>query len=125
MALKPISTDRIAPAVGPFSAAVDAGEFIFASGQIALDPTTGKLVEGDVREQTKQVFDNIEAVLAAADRTLADIVKTSVFLADMADFAAMNEVYASRIKPPFPARTTVQAAKLPLGALVEIEVVAK
>lgn len=120
-----VTTTKIAPAVGPFAAAVHAGNFLFLSGQIALDPTTAKLVDGDVSKQTDQIFQNIAAVLEAAGKSFSDVVKTSVFLADMKDFAAMNAVYGRYFEAPYPARTTVAAAGLPLGAAVEIEVVAQ
>ena len=124
MSRQTISTDKIAPSVGPFSAAVRAGGFVFLSGQIALDPTSGKLIAGDVAAQTEQIFRNINAVLDAAGKSFADVVKTNVFLTNMKDFAAMNAVYERHFEAPFPARTTIAAAALPLGAAVEIEVVA-
>jgi 2-iminobutanoate/2-iminopropanoate deaminase len=120
-----IETDRIAPSVGPFSAAVRAGDFLFLSGQVALDPATGKLIAGDVGAQTEQIFSNIAAVLDAAGKSFDDVIKTNVFLADMADFGAMNAIYGRYFQTPYPARTTIQAAGLPLGAAVEIEVVAR
>ena len=120
-----ITTDRIAPSVGPFSAAVRAGDLLFLSGQIALDPATGKLVDGDIGAQTEQIFANISAVLEAAGKSFDDVMKTTVYLADMKDFGAMNTVYARYFQTPYPARTTIQAVGLPLGAAVEIEVVAR
>ena len=120
-----ITTDRIAPSVGPFSAAVRAGDLLFLSGQVGLDPATGKLVAGDIGAQTEQIFANISAVLEAAGKSFEDVMKTTVYLADMRDFAAMNAVYARYFQTPYPARTTIQAAGLPLGAPVEIEVVAR
>jgi 2-iminobutanoate/2-iminopropanoate deaminase len=120
-----ITTDRIAPSVGPFSAAVRAGDLIFLSGQIALDRATGKLVAGDIGAQTEQIFANISAVLEAAGKSFDDVMKTTVYLADMKDFGAMNTVYARYFQTPYPARTTIEAAALPLGAAVEIEVVAR
>jgi 2-iminobutanoate/2-iminopropanoate deaminase len=119
-----ITTDRIAPSVGPFSAAVRAGDLLFLSGQVALD-RAGKLVAGDIGVQTEQIFANISAVLEAAGKSFDDVMKTTVYLADMKDFAAMNTVYARYFQTPYPARTTIQAAGLPLGAAVEIEVVAR
>jgi len=98
---------------------------LYLSGQAPLDPATGKLVEGDVGLQTGRVFDNLEAVLAAAGLTMHDVVKCNVYLVDMGDFAAMNEVYARRFTPPFPARSTVAVAGLPVGAHVEIELIAR
>ncbi|MGD0142272.1 MAG: Rid family detoxifying hydrolase [Rhizomicrobium sp.] len=118
-----VTTDKIAPPVGPFSAAVRAGGFVFMSGQIALDQTSGKLIAGDVAAQTEQIFRNISAILVAAGKSFADVVKTTVFLADMKDFGAMNAVYERHFEAPFPARTTIAAAALPLAATVEIEVV--
>jgi 2-iminobutanoate/2-iminopropanoate deaminase len=120
-----ITTDRIAPSVGPFSAAVRGGDLLFLSGQIALDPATGKLVAGDIGAQTEQIFANISAVLEAAGKRFDDVMKTTVYLADMQDFGAMNTVYARYFAAPYPARTTIQAAGLPFGAAVEIEVVAR
>ena len=120
-----ITTDRIAPSVGPFSAAVRAGDLLFLSGQVALDPATGKLVSGDIGAQTEQIFANISAVLEAAGKSFDDVMKTTVYLADMKDFGAMNTVYARYFQTPYPARTTIQAAALPLGAAVEIEVMAR
>lgn len=112
-------------AVGPYSHAVRAGGFLFCSGQVGFDPATGEFVEGGVPEQTAQVFRNIRSVLAAAGLELADVVKTTVFLADMADFQAMNAVYAEAFGDWRPARSTVAAAGLPRGARVEVEVVAR
>jgi 2-iminobutanoate/2-iminopropanoate deaminase len=114
--------NAITPSIGPFSAAVQSAGFIFLSGQVALDPATGKLIAGDVSAQTEQIFRNVGAVLDAAGKGFADVVKTLVFLSDMKDFAAMNAVYARHFAAPFPARTTIAVAGLPLGAAVEIEV---
>jgi 2-iminobutanoate/2-iminopropanoate deaminase len=119
-----ISTDRAPLAIGPYSQAIRAGGFLFLSGQIALDPGTGQLVGQDVKQQTRQVLTNVRAVLEAAGASLADVVKCTVFLADMSDFGPMNEEYGAFFPEEPPARTTVQAARLPRGALVEIEVVA-
>jgi len=119
-----VATDRAPAAIGPYVQARVAGRTVYCSGQIALDPTTGQLVEGGVTEQTRRVLDNLSAVLVAAGGRLADVVKTTVFLADMADFAAMNEVYATAFADPPPARSTVAAAGLPRGARVEIEAIA-
>ena len=120
-----VATDRTAPPVGPFSAAIISRGVFYSSGQIALDPGTGRLTGTDVAGQTRQVFRNLGAVLDAAGKSLADVVKANVYLADMADFAEMNAIYAEHFERPFPARTTIQAAALPLGALVEIEVIAE
>ncbi len=125
MTKEAVATDRIAPPVGPFSAAIISGGLLYSSGQIALDPATARLSGADVAGQTRQVFRNLTAVLEAGGRSLADVVKANVYLADMADFGAMNAVYAEHFEQPFPARTTTQAAALPLGALVEIDVIAR
>ena len=119
----------VAPAggkvVGPYSPAVEADGLLFLSGQIPLDPATGKLAEGGVAAQTEQCFKNLFALLAAAGLDESHVLKATVFLTDMADFAAMNEVYARQFTHPFPARSAVAVAALPLGARVEIEVIAK
>ena len=122
--MQSIHTDSAPRAIGPYSQAIRAGGLIFASGQIPLDPKTGQFVEGGVREQTEQVMRNLSAVLEAAGTRLDRVVKTTVFLADMDDFAAMNEVYGRYFTENPPARATVQAARLPRDARVEIEVVA-
>lgn len=120
-----ISAPAAPPAVGPYSHAVRAGELLYLSGQTPLDPATGALVPGDVGAQTTQVFANLAAVLDAAGRSFDDVVKANVFLVDMADFAAMNAVYATVFAAPYPARSTVAVAGLPLGARVEIELIAR
>jgi 2-iminobutanoate/2-iminopropanoate deaminase len=125
---KKISTAEAPAAIGPYSQAVRIGDIVFTSGQIALDPATGVLVAGGVREQTARVLENLKAVLHAAGLGMADVVKTTVFLKSMADFTAMNEVYASYLAPAGvvpPARSTVEVARLPKDALVEIEVIAQ
>ena len=119
-----IATDQAPRAIGPYSQAVRAGNVIFASGQIPIDPATGEFVAGGVAEQTEQVMRNITAVLEAAGSGLNQIVKTTVFLADMNDFIAMNEVYARFFPETPPARATIQAARLPRDAKVEIEAIA-
>ena len=111
-------------AIGPYSQAVRAGQLLFASGQIPTDPATGALVEGDVAVQTHRVFDNLGAVLKAANLSFADVVRTTVFLADMNDFATMNAVYGTYFSEPYPARATVQVARLPKDARVEIDLIA-
>lgn len=111
-------------AIGPYSQAIVANGFVYAAGQIGTDPKTGALIEGGIVEQTEQALKNIEAVLKASGSGMEDVVKATVFLADMNDFAKMNEVYGKRFKQPYPARSTVQAARLPRDARVEIEVVA-
>ncbi len=119
-----ISTNNAPAAAGPYSQAVRTGNLLFLAGQVGLDPATGSLVEGGVQAQTEQVMKNLGAVLAAAGATFANAVKTTVFLADIADFAAMNEVYGRYVTPHPPARSTFQVAALPRGALVEIEMIA-
>jgi 2-iminobutanoate/2-iminopropanoate deaminase len=119
-----VQTDNAPKAIGPYSQAVVAGGFVFASGQIPIDPATGEFVSGGIAEQTEQVLRNLAAVLAAAGTDLESVVKTTVFLADMGDFVAMNEVYGRFFVANPPARATVEAARLPRDARVEIEVVA-
>ncbi len=119
-----IATDQAPRAIGPYSQAVRTGRLVFCSGQIPLEPTTGAMVDGDIAAQTRQVLQNLGAVLEAAGATLDSVVKTTVFLADMNDFAAMNEVYATFFTSPAPARSTVQAARLPKDARIEIDVIA-
>lgn len=119
-----ISSPDAPKAIGPYSQAIRAGQLLFASGQIPTDPATGAIVDGDVAAQTRRVFDNLGAVLKAANLSFADVVKTTVFLADMNDFAAMNEVYGKYFSEPYPARATVQVARLPKDARVEIDLVA-
>jgi 2-iminobutanoate/2-iminopropanoate deaminase len=121
---KVIATPDAPKAVGPYSQAIAAGNTLFAAGQIPLVPETGELVAGDVAAQAEQVFKNIGAVLRANAMTFSNVVKTTVFLTDMADFAKMNVVYARHFAEPFPARSTIQVAGLPKGANVEIEVTA-
>ena len=119
-----IQTAKAPAAIGPYSQAIAANGFLFTAGQIALDPSSGQVVEGDVVAQTERVLANLEAVLAEGGATFADVVKTTVFLADMADFPRMNEVYGRAFGAARPARSTVQAAGLPRGVLVEIEAIA-
>ncbi|MFZ2642058.1 MAG: RidA family protein [Verrucomicrobiia bacterium] len=119
-----VATDKAPKAVGPYSQAVRAGEFLFCAGQIPLDPATGQLVPGGIQEQTARVLENIKAVLASQGIGLEHVVKTTVFMTHLADFAAMNEVYAKSFPTNPPARSTVQVAALPKGAQVEIEVIA-
>jgi 2-iminobutanoate/2-iminopropanoate deaminase len=121
---KVIATKNAPAAVGPYSQGVQVGSMVYTAGQGALDPASGKLIEGDVAAETEQVLTNIEAILEAAGTSMANVVKTTVFLTDMADFAAMNEVYARHFADRPPARTTVAVAALPLGIQVEIEAVA-
>lgn len=122
--MKVISAPQAPAAIGPYSHALQAGPFVFCSGQTPIDPATGNLAVGDIEVQTKQVFANIQAVLAAAGCTLQDVVKSTVYLKDMGDFAKMNAVYEAAFAPHKPARTTIQAAKLPRDCIVEIEVIA-
>jgi 2-iminobutanoate/2-iminopropanoate deaminase len=119
-----ISTENAPGAIGPYSQAIKANGLVFCSGQIPIDPATGEFVEGGVAEQTEQVFKNLIAVLEAGGTSLEGVVKTTVFLADMNDFAAMNEVYGRYFDTNKPARATVQAARLPRDARVEIECIA-
>jgi 2-iminobutanoate/2-iminopropanoate deaminase len=121
---KIISTTDAPAAVGPYSQAIRAGNFVFCSGQIPLDPKTGKIVEGDINVQTRRVMDNITAVLRAEGLTFENIVKATIFLTDLADFQTVNELYGAYFKSDPPARSTVQVPALPKGANVEIEVIA-
>jgi 2-iminobutanoate/2-iminopropanoate deaminase len=125
MARQAITTDTIAKPVGPFSPAIRAGDMLYLSGQVAQDPATGKLISGDVAAQTERIFRNIEATLQAATLTLDHVIKVNVYLTDMKDYAAMNEVYGRQFSAPYPARTTVAVVALPLGGLVELEVIAR
>lgn len=125
MARHAITTDKIAKPVGPFSPAIRAGDTLYLSGIVAQDPATGKLISGDVAAQTERIFRNVEAVLFAANSSLEHVIKVTVYLADMKDFATMNEVYGRQFSAPHPARTTVAAAALPLGAIVELDVIAR
>ena len=122
--MKVIHSELAPKAVGPYSQAIVAGGFVFASGQLPIDPATGEFAEGGIKEQTRQSLTNVTHVLAEAGIDLSHVVKTTVFLSDMANFAAMNEVYAEFFTEPYPARAAFQAAGIPKGALVEIECVA-
>jgi 2-iminobutanoate/2-iminopropanoate deaminase len=119
-----LQTDSAPKAIGPYSQAVKANGLIFASGQIPLDPATGEIVTGGIREQTKRVLDNLKAVLDAAGSSLNRVVKTTVFLADMNEFAEMNEVYGAYFREAPPARSTVEVSRLPRGVSVEIDLIA-
>jgi len=123
MAKKAITTPK-AKAIGPYSAAIESGELVFVSGQIPLDPLTGKLVEGEIAAQTSQSLENLKTILAAAGLTFAHVVKTTIFLTSMGDFAAVNDVYKTYMAEPYPARSTIAVAALPMGAKVEIEMIA-
>lgn len=122
--MKSLHTEKAPAAIGPYSQAIETCGFVFASGQIPLNPVTGVIVEGGIKEQTRQALTNAAAVMEAAGLSLADVVKTTVYLADMDDFAAMNEVYASFFSQPYPARSAVAVKTLPKGALVEVECIA-
>lgn len=124
MSDRTIATSNAPKAVGPYSQAVAAGHLLFCSGQIGLDPATGQMVEGGVVEQAHRVMKNVEAVLSAAGLGMRDIIKSTIFLKRISDFAQVNEVYASYLDTPYPARSTVEVAALPKEALVEIECIA-
>lgn len=119
-----VSSDDAPKAIGPYSQAIRAGSLVFVSGQIPLDPVTGALVTGDIAAQTHRVFANLKAVLAAAGATFDHVVRTTVYLADMNDFAVVNEIYGTYFSSPAPARATIQAARLPKDAKVEIDLIA-
>jgi 2-iminobutanoate/2-iminopropanoate deaminase len=119
-----INPSAAAPAAGPYSHAVRVGDLLFCAGQIPLIPESGQMVSGDIRAQTQRVLENVKIILAHEKLSFAHVVKTTVFLTNLVDFGAMNEVYATYFTPPFPARSTVQVAALPRGANVEIEVIA-
>ena len=123
--MKQISTTAAPGAIGPYSQAIEVNGFVFASGQLPIDPSTGAFTEGGVKEQTRQSLTNAKAILEAAGTGLNKVVKTTVFLADMNDFAAMNEVYAEFFEAPFPARSAIAVKTLPKNALVEVECVAE
>lgn len=121
---KVIATTKAPAAIGPYNQAIQVGNMLFVSGQLGLDPATGNFPEGGVKEQTIQSFQNVKAILEEAGFSINNVVKTTVFLADMADFAAMNEIYASQFEGDFPARSAVAVKTLPKNALVEVEVIA-
>ena len=122
--MKVLHTEKAPAAIGPYSQAIEANGMVFASGHIPLDPATGEVVEGGIKEQTRQALTNAAGVMEAAGLTLANVVKTTVFMADMNDFAAMNEVYSTFFSEPFPARSAVAVKALPKGVLVEVECIA-
>lgn len=122
--MKQISTQNAPAAIGPYSQAIEVNGFVYASGQLPIDPATGAFPEGGVKEQTRQSILNVKAILEEAGLALSNVVKTTVYLADMRDFAAMNEVYSQFFAQPFPARSAIAVKALPKGALVEVEVVA-
>ncbi len=119
-----ISSQKAPKAIGPYSPAIRAGQLLFVSGQVPIDPATGNMINGGIADQTRRVLDNIGELLLAAGRSFGDVVRTTVFLADMNDFAAMNEVYGEYFVEPYPARATVQVARLPKDSRVEIDVIA-
>ena len=122
--MKAIQTNNAPAAIGPYSQAIEVNGFIFASGQIPIDPATGEFVKGGIKEQTRQSLLNAKSILIAAGTDLNRVVKTTVFISDMANFTAMNEVYSTFFEQPFPARSAVAVKDLPKGALVEVEVLA-
>lgn len=122
--MKHISTQNAPAAIGPYSQAIEVNGFVYASGQLPIDPATGAFPEGGVKEQTRQSILNVKAILEEAGLALSNVVKTTVYLADMGDFAAMNEIYSQFFAQPFPARSAIAVKALPKGALVEVEVVA-
>jgi len=124
MSKRSISSKDAPTAIGPYSPAVRAGQLLFVSGQVPLDPETAQMVPGGIVEQTRRVLDNIGALLAAGSRSFGDVVRTTIFLVDMNDFAAVNEIYGQYFSEPYPARATVQVARLPKDARVEIDVIA-
>ncbi len=123
--MKVISTPKAPAAIGPYSQAIQVGNLVYTSGQIPINPATGAFVEGGIEEQTRQALSNVQAILKEAGLTMGNVVKTTVFMADMNDFARMNAVYAEFFTEPYPARSAVAVKTLPKGALVEIEVVAE
>ena len=123
--MKAISTKKAPAAIGPYSQAIRVGNLVYTSGQISIDPATGAFVEGGIKEQTRQSLTNVRAILSEAGLAMSDVVKTTVFMADINDFAEMNGVYAEFFSEPYPARSAVAVKTLPKGALVEIEVVAE
>ena len=120
-----IHTDKAPAAIGPYSQAIQVGQMLFTSGQVPIDPETGAIVEGGIQEQARQSLNNIKAILNAAGTNMGAVVKTTVVLQDLNDFAAMNEVYAQFFQEPYPARSAVQVGRLPKDALVEIEAIAQ
>ena len=120
-----ITSPDLSPPVGPFTQAIEVGGFLYLSGQVGQDPATGKVVEGGIAAETERIFQNLSAVLKAAGRSFDDVVRAGVYLTNMTDFAEMNGIYAKHFSQPFPARTTIGVAALPLGACVEIDLVVK
>lgn len=124
MIMKALHTNNAPAAIGPYSQAIEVNGFVFASGQIPINPATGEIVEGGIKEQTRQALTNASKIMEEAGLSLANVIKTTVFMADMNDFAAMNEVYATFFKEPFPARSAVAVKTLPKNVLVEVECIA-
>ena len=124
MSKRAVSSPGAPTAIGPYSPAIRAGQLLFVSGQVPIDPATGNMIDGDIAAQTRRVLDNVGALLTAGGRSFGDVVRTTVFLADMNDFAAVNAVYGTYFSEPFPARATVQVSRLPKDARVEIDVIA-
>lgn len=125
MSMTAITSPELSPPVGPFSQAIKVDGFIYFSGQVGQDPSTGKLVEGGLAAEAERIFQNLSAVLKAADKSFDDVVRAGVYLASMSDYVALNSIYASHFRPPFPARTVIAVAALPLGACVEMDLVVK
>lgn len=123
--IKAIQTDNAPKAIGPYSQAIDTGDFVYVSGQIPINPETGEIVAGGIEEQTNQVMKNIEAVLTASNLTFSNAVKFTIYIKEMNDFATVNEVYGKYLSTPYPARATVEISQLPKGALIEMDVIAK
>ncbi len=123
MSRTPITSPELAPPVGPFSQAIKVGGFIYFSGQVGQDPATGKVVEGGIVAETERVFQNLSAVLKAAGKSFSDVVRAGVYLTRISDYVTVNGIYAKHFSPPFPARTAIGVAALPLGACVEIDLV--
>jgi len=123
--IEAVRSDRLAPPVGPFSPAIRSGDFLFFSGQVGQDPATGKLVDGGVEAEARRLFRNLGTLLEAAGRSFGDVVKANLFLTRIEDFAAIKALYAEQFEPPFPARTTVAVAALPLRAAIEIELIVR
>jgi 2-iminobutanoate/2-iminopropanoate deaminase len=121
--LSAVSSESAPQALGPYSQAIRAGQFLFVSGQVPIDPSTGQLVSGSIAEQTRRAFQNVGEILTAAGASFQQVARTTVYLADLSDFAAMNEVYATFFTPPQPARSTIQAARLPRDAKIEVDVI--
>ena len=120
-----VTSPELAPPVGPFSQAIEVGGFLYFSGQVGQDPATGKVVEGGIVAETERIFQNLSAVLKSAGKGFDDVVRAGVYLTNMSDYIAMNGIYAKHFSPPFPARTAIGVAALPLGACVEIDLVVK